>query len=408
MNSLIKLAWRNVWRNKRRTTITLASIGFGLTALLFQQSLIKSLQDQIVEKSTRTYTGHIQVQSNQVTDPKVPDFRVENPDPVYAALKQIPEVTAWAPKVIFTGLVSTPQTSKGSLVVGIDPEKEKELTIIASYIVEGNYLSPDRDREVMIGVKLAKELDLRLGEKLVVMVQGDDGSLSAEAFRLAGIFKTGSVVYDGQIIYVPIQAAQRLLVCGKEVSVVALRAHETDQIESIQKKLAQILEKEPVKVLTWKESAHEIVAIQEFQDAILLIVLIVIFSIVALGIFNTLLMSLFERIKEFGLMLSLGAKPSYVASLILLESFILGTLGMILGNLIGSLLIVYFGKKGIPLPIGEAMGYWMPFDRLIYLRFAWKELILSSIAAMFTSILAAVFPALRAAHIRPAEALRHN
>lgn len=407
MNVLLKLAWRNVWRNKRRTLITLASISFGLAALLFQQSLIKSLQDQIVEKATRTYTGHLQVQSVETTDYKVPDARIPAPEAIYEAIQQVPEVECWAPKLIFTGLVSSAFTSKGLLVVGIEPELEKKLTIISTYIIEGEYLDREKEREVMMGVKLAKEMDLRLGEKLVVMVQAEDGSLSAESFRIRAIFKTDSPVYDGQIIYIPIQSAQRLLVCGQGVSVVAMRAKKSEEIELVQQKLGSLLKNEPVKVLTWKESAHEIVSIQKFQDAILLIVLIVIFSIVALGIFNTLLMSLFERIREFGLMMALGSKPSHVAMLIIVESVFLGFLGMVFGNITGCALIFYFGKHGIPLPIGDAMGYWMPFDRMIFLKFAWKELIVSSIAAIVTSMIAAIFPAVRASRLKPAQALRH-
>ena len=407
MNLVIRLAWRNVWRNKRRTLITLGSIGFGLAALLFQQSLIKTLQSQIIEKSTRTYTAHLQIQSNQTTDAKVPDFRVERPDPVYAAVQSIPEVAGWAPKIIFTGLVSSPFTSKGALVVGIDPAREKKLTIIGTYLVSGEYLSDSGARQVMMGIKLAKELDMRLGEKLVIMVQGSDGSLSAEAFRLCGIFKTDSPVYDGQIVYIPLAASQRLLVCGEEVSVVGVKAARVEDIETIRGKLTAALAGQPVSVLTWKESAHEIVSIQEFQNAVLLVVLLIIFAIVALGIFNTLLMSLFERIREFGLMMALGAKPAHVASLILMESAFLGFLGIVCGLILGSFVILYFGRRGIPLPISDAMGYFMPFDKVIYLKFTWPEHLLSCLAALLTSVLAAVFPAIHAARLKPAEALRH-
>ena len=148
-------------------------------------------------------------------------------------------------------------------------------------------------------------------------------------------------------------------------------------------------------------------SIKEFQDAVLLVVLLIIFSIVALGIFNTLLMSLFERIREFGLMMALGAKPAYVAFLIIAESVILGLLGIVTGLLFGSILILYFGKRGIPLPIGDAMGYWMPFDKVIYLKFAWKVHLLSAAAALLTSLVAAIFPAVHAARLKPAQALRH-
>jgi ABC-type lipoprotein release transport system permease subunit len=407
MGTLFKLAWRNVWRNKRRTAITLASISFGLTALLLMQSLIKSIQDQLVEKATRAYSAHLQIQSEKTTDPKVPDFRVEQPRSVFEAVSKDPEVKAWAPKVIFTGLVSSALTSKGTLVVGVDPEKEKNLTIMSSYLTEGRYLSSESDREVYLGVKLARELDVRLGEKLVLMVQGADGSLSAEAFRVCGLFKSGSVVYDGQMVFVPIAASQRLLVCGEEVSAVSLNLKNIDEIDAVQKRLAQALQGQPVKVLTWRESASEIVSIQQFQNAILLLMLFIIFTIVALGIFNTLLMSLFERIREFGIMMALGAQPSHIVAVILAEAALLGVIGVALGTAAGTALILYFGERGIPLPIGDALGYWMPFDRVIYLHFAWKKMILSSAAALFTSLAAALFPAVHAARIRPADALRH-
>ena len=404
---IFKLAWRNVWRNKRRTFITLGSIGFGLAALLFQQSLIKSLQNQLVEKSTRTYTAHLQIQSSKVTDNKVPDYRLENPEAVYQAVQNIPEISAQTPRVIFTGLVSSPLTSKGSLVVGVDPLREPILTIIQSYLVEGEYLSSSKDREVIMGVKLAKELDLKLGEKLVIMVQASDGSLSAEAFRLCGLYKTDSPVYDGQIVYIPLSASQRLLVCGQEVSIVAIKAHRVEDIDSIREKLVRALEGQSVSILTWREVASEIVGIQKFQNAVLLVVMLIIFAIVALGIFNTLLMSFFERIREFGLMMALGAKPPHVASLILVESILLGCLGILTGLAFGFAIILYFGKQGIPLPISDAIGYWMPFDRIIYLKFTWPEHILSCAAALLASVLAAVFPAVHAARLKPAAALRY-
>jgi len=407
MKLVAKLAWRNIWRNKRRTLITLGSIGFGLAALLFQQSLIKSLQDQLVEKSTRTYTAHLQVQSAKTTDNKVPDYRIEDPESVYEAVGRTPGIAAWSPKIIFTGLVSSPLTSKGSLVVGVDPAKEPTLTIIQSYLVEGRYLSASNDREVMMGIKLAKELDLKLGEKLVIMVQASDGSLSAEAFRLAGVYKTDSPVYDGQIVYIPLSASQRLLVCADEVSIVGVKAGRIEDIDAIRERLQAALKGRPVSVLTWREAASEIVSIQKFQNAVLLVVLLIIFAIVALGIFNTLLMSLFERIREFGLMMALGAKPSHVASLILVESAILGMLGIVTGLTLGSAVIFYFGQKGIPLPISDAMGYWMPFDKVIFLKFTWFEHILSCLAALLTSVLAAIFPAVHAARLKPADALRH-
>jgi len=258
-----------------------------------------------------------------------------------------------------------------------------------------------------MGDKMAQRLDLRVGEKAVVMAQADDGSMGAEAFRLVGVFHTGSVSFDSQIVYVPLSACQELLGTGRKINHFVVRLRDHGKVDRVRLSLSEKLAGKPLQVLTWKEVDHEIVSIQKFQNALLDVVLLVVFLIVALGILNTLLMSLFERVREFGVLMAIGARPAWVMRLILAESVLLGSVGTLLGVALGACLILYFGRSGLYLPVGDAMSYFIPFPSVIYLRFAWPNHSYAILSVLVTSVLAALPPALRAGRLRPAEALRH-
>lgn len=403
---MIQLAWRNVARNRRRSLITTASMGFGLAAIMFGQSMVKTLQAQLVEKATSSITAHIQVQDRRIKEYKFPDRYIAEPDPIETALKNHPRVQAFGRRITITGLVSSPATSVGVLICAVDPEREPKITNMSTYIVEGEFLGKN-PRAIVMGDKLARRLDLRLGEKAVVMSQSTDGSMGAELFRVAGITHSGSESFDGQIVYIPVAAAQELLGVGRQVNHFAARVDDLERIDEIRAELSETLTGQGVQVLSWKNVDHEILAIQKFQNALLNVVLAVVFFIVALGILNTLLMSLFERVREFGVLMAMGAKPSWVMKLVVLESLTLGFFGMIFGLAFGSVLIAYFGHSGLHLPIGDALAYFLPFPSTLYLKPSWGHHLFAASSVLLTSFLAALPPALRASRLSPAEALRH-
>lgn len=403
---MFNLAWRNVWRNRRRSLITMTSMGFGLSAIMFGQSMIKTLQGELVEKATGSITGHLQIQNRRIKDYKIPDQYIDDPEPVEKALSEEPRIAAFAKRITMTGLVSSPTGSVGALICGIEPDKEKEITTMATYITHGQFLGSS-GKDIVMGDKLAQRLDLRMGEKVVVMAQAVDGSMGAEAFRLIGEFHSGSETFDSQIIYIPLAATQELLAAGGKISNFVIRAKNLEEVDGIQQDLGGLLSGQPVQVLSWKNIDHEIVGVQKFQNGLLDVVLTVVFMIVALGILNTLLMSLFERVREFGVLMAMGAKPGWVMRLVIIESVSLGAVGTIVGLAIGSLMIAYFGRKGLHLPVGDALSYFLPFPSTLHLRPAWGSHIFAACSVLFTSLLAAVPPALRACRLKPAEALRH-
>ena len=405
MTALVSLAWRNVWRNFRRSLITTASMGCGLAAIMLGQSLIKSVQHQLIEKATGSITGHIQIQARHIKEFKFPDKYLEDDGRIEKALAGQRGIKAFGRRIHVTGLISSPTGSVGVFISAVEPSRESRVTTMSSYLVKGEFLPGPKT--IMIGDKLAQRLDVRLGEKVVIMAQADDGSMGAEAFRISGLFHTGSTSFDGQIVYVPLAAAQELLVVGSKINNVVARLEDIDETDQVQRELADTLRGLPVQVLSWKNVDHEILAIQKFQDGLLFVVLVIVFAIVALGILNTLLMSLFERVREFGVLMAIGARPRWVLKLILIEAVILGLVGTALGLAAGTVLISYYGHAGLHLPIGDAMSYFIPFPSVIYLRWVWASHLFAAGSVLVTSVLAALAPALRACRLRPAEALRH-
>ncbi|UPT72724.1 MAG: ABC transporter permease [Elusimicrobiota bacterium] len=403
---MLRLAWRNVWRNRRRSLINVAAMGFGLAAIMFGQSLIISLQQQLVEKATGSITGHVRVQRSDVDESKFPDKFMADPEPAAKVLAADPRVAVWGRRIQVTGLISAPSASLGVLICAVEPEKEKLLTDMVGYLKEGTYLDPDK-KGIVMGRKLANRLDVRLGEKVVVMSQASDGSMGAEAFRVVGIHQTGSESFDGQIVWLPLKAMQELLVRPGQANQLAARVKDITTAEQVALDVDAKLPPGPIRAISWKAIDREIISIQAFQNGILTIVLVIVFLIVALGILNTQLMSLFERVREFGVLMAIGARPRWVVRLILAESLVLGSVGALLGLTIGAALIAHFGRAGLRLPVGEAFSYFLPFPSVIYMIPAWRLHAFATFSVFLITLLASLPPALRAGRLKPAEALRH-
>jgi len=403
---MIRLAWRNVWRNRRRSLINVAAMSFGLAAIMFGQSMMRSLQYQLIEKATGSFTGHVRIQRRDVDEPKFPDKFMIDPEPAAKVLADDPRVQVWGRRINLTGLVSAPKMSLGALICAVEPEKERRITDMWSYIKEGAYLK-DGEKGVVMGRKIARRLDVRLGEKVVLMAQAADGSMGAEVFRVVGIHETGSESFDGQIVWIPLKAMQDLLGRPGQANQLAAKLKDIDQAEAVRADVDARLGPGPIGALSWRQIDKEIIGIQAFQDGLLTIVLGVVFAIVALGILNTQLMSLFERVREFGVLMAIGARPRWVVRLLILESALLGLVGAAFGLLLGALLIAHFGRHGLNLPVGDAFKYFLPFPSVIYLRPSWGMHAFACATVFVVTLLATLPPAFRAGRLKPAEALRH-
>lgn len=403
---MLRLAWRNLWRNRRRSLINIASMGFGLAAIMFGQSLLVSLQRQLIEKATGSITGHLRIQRRDVDEPKFPGKYMKELGTAARLLDADPRVEVWGRRIHLTGLVSSPTASLGALICAVEPEKERRLTDMATYLKEGTYLE-GHPKGVVMGRRIAGRLDVRLGEKVVIMAQASDGSMGADAFRVVGLHETGSESFDGQIIWIPYQAMQELLVRPGQANQLAVKLKDIEAVPAVTADLNARLSEPKTHAISWREIDREIIGVQEFQNGILTVVLVVVFTVVALGILNTQLMSLFERVREFGVLMAIGARPDWVLKLILAESALLGVCGTLFGLSVGAALIAHYGRAGLHLPVGEAFSYFLPFPSVIYLRPSYGAHAFACAAVFLVTLLASLPPALRAKRLKPAEALRH-
>ena len=403
---MLRLAWRNVWRNGRRSLINVAAMGFGLAAIMFGQSMMRSLQYQLVEKATGSFTGHVRIQRRDVDEPKFPDKYMNDPEPAAKIMAAEARILAWGRRLQLTGLISSPRMSLGALICGVEADSERRITDMAGYVKEGRYLKAG-EKGIVMGRKIASRLDVRLGEKVVLMAQAADGSMGAEMFRLVGVSETGSESFDGQMAWVPLAAMQELLGRPGQANQLAAKLKDLRQADAVAADFNAKLGPGNVAALTWKSIDKEILVIQAFQDGLLTIVLFVVFAIVALGVLNTQLMSLFERVREFGVLMAIGARPRWIVRLLLVESALLGMVGTALGVCLGAGLIAHFGRVGLALPVGNAFKYFLPFPSVIFLRPAWGLHAFACVTVFAITLLATLPPALRAGRLKPAEALRH-
>jgi ABC-type lipoprotein release transport system permease subunit len=200
---------------------------------------------------------------------------------------------------------------------------------------------------------------------------------------------------------------QEMLGRPGQANQLAARVRDIEQADEVAAGIDALLPAGNIRAISWKAIDREIISIQAFQNGILTIVLVIVFAIVALGILNTQLMSLFERVREFGVLMAIGARPRWIVRLILAESLLLGLVGALLGLALGSSLIAYFGRHGLRLPVGDAFSYFLPFPSVIYMIPAWRLHLFACASVFLITLLASLPPALRAGRLKPAEALRH-
>lgn len=405
---LFLYAWRNLLRNGRRTLLTVGSIAVGLAAVMFGQSLLKSFQRQMIDKATGVMLGHIQIQALNVLDRKLPEVLLPSQEPWRSRLEADPEIKEVSARILYTGLVYSAAASRGILITGVEPETEKLISIIPDYMRDGRYFGKSK-RDLVLGAQLARDLDLRLGERIVVMAQSkkEGEGMNSELFRVAGIFQTDSTAYDGQIVYIPLDAAQRIRGRPGAVSHIAAKIGNPANAERFAAERFESIGGGNAGVYSYRDVGSEIVGVKTFQDALLVVILIVIFSIVGLGILNTISMSYFERIREFGVIRAIGARPAALYRLLLAEATMLGVLGTLGGLLLGGLAIGFFGAVGLALPLGKAMSYFMPFDDVIYMRPQWAMHAWSALGLFGVCVLASIGPAVRGARLVVSDALRH-
>ncbi len=408
---MLVLALRNLWRNKLRTGITLAAISGGLTLIMVGNNLNHGMYQDMIKKGISTIAGHVVVQPEGWQDD--PDA-VERTVPDAAAVAE--EVAAAWPgatvvqRTFFGGLLTSPTSSAGVGITAIQPDVETEVSEWHTKVAEGEWLEPGDTRGILIGAKLAETLDVKLGKKLVLMGQGKEEVVS-QLFRVRGILETGSAQADGILAITTLEAAQQFLGQPGGASQISVHLEASDDSEAALAAVQSAVGSTAgLEILGWKEAVAEIYEFTQTDRRTNNSFMFIIGIIVAFGIVNTILMSVMERIREFGVMLALGTPPLKLRSMILTEGLLIGILGAGIGLLFGSAITSYLVTEGIDYSemMGESFDMaGVSISTVIKAQWDWFSMSIYCAVAVLLSVLSTVYPAWKAGALRPASAMRH-
>lgn len=401
---LIRLAWRNIWRNKRRSAIVLSSIVTGYAALVFLDGLSTGMVNQMLENRISVHTAHLQVHAAEFLDNRVLENRMRDPRTVASALAEARGVERYSGRVLNFGMLSSASGSAGVTIVGVEPERERGITQIAELVRSGRYLGGGR-REILLSERLADKLGVGLGDRVVGMASGAGGEIGSELFRVTGLYRTYDSGFDETHAYIGIDDARRMLSLEEGVMEFAVLCREAERIESVERSLTTALGGR-YEVSTYRELLPLLVVQLDIYREMMLIVYAIVGVAIVLGIVNTMLMAVYERIREFGVLFAIGMKRRRVFGMILVEALSLGVAGTILGIGAGAAVTAPFMKTGIDLGAFEQSLTAFGTGAVIHPRLTVEALFSAAAVVPLVSVLGALYPGYKAVSFEPVEAIR--
>ncbi|KPK55414.1 MAG: hypothetical protein AMS22_04445 [Thiotrichales bacterium SG8_50] len=410
MGTVLRLAWRNLWRNRRRTWLTAGAIAFSTILLVGWVPIQFGAYDIMINATLRVFPGHAQVQRpGYQGKPKIRNA-IDDAETLANSLRNgSKHFTGVAVRAQGFVLLSSGSRSYGAQIVGVEPEYEGDTSSIPGLIKEGRYLSSIDAQELVIGSALARNLKLKVGDEVTLLGGGKDGSVAAAILPVVGIFDSGSRELDRFFSEIPLHTFQDIFTMGDSAHTITIMGKSVeDQAQLLTALNDAIRDRGDVVVLGWEElvpGMKEAIQIDKVSGFIFLGILI---AIVVFSILNTFLMSILERTREFGLMLALGSRPKRIAGLMMLESALLTLIGLSIGFIIGTALVYWAHVSGIQFPGAEDImeQFNMPEMGRIYPQMKLFNFLLGPITIFVATNLAAWVPILRIRKLEPIEAMR--
>lgn len=406
LSVLSTLAWRNLWRNHRRTLIMLAAIAIGVWAMIFMAALMRGMTDQMVRNGLQTLPGEVQLhQRDYRSDPSVVNSMAPPSAELLDVLQSAP-VAGWAGRVRVPAVISSERGSRSVTLLGVDPQAEQALGFLPGDITQGRTLQGEDDRGLLIGASLARRLETGLGKRVVVMSQDPDNDVVERGARIVGIYHGRLQGNEDRFVYAGRAVVQELLGIGQQISEIAVTGNDYRRVDEWYPTVAAAAGS-GLETLAWTELDPFLGSMLAVQDGFTLVFMVVVFFALSFGLVNTLVMAVFERVREIGLMQALGMRPSTILYQVLLESVMLLALGLLLGNVLALLSVVPI-RDGLDLS-AVAQGFeMMGVSSTLYPSLQWRDLLTANTVVIVLGILTSLLPAWRASQYRPVEAIAKN
>ena len=397
------LAWRNLWRNHRRTFIMLSAISIGVWAMIFMIALMRGMVEDMLRDGIAVLPGHVQVHHRDfLDDPSVSNV-VPLADSEIAAAMEGAGVERWGSRVRVPAVVSSERESRGVTLLGVDPARERSLTFVDYDAVEGRFIEAIDDKGIVIGRKLAETLETELGKRIVLMSQSPDNEIVDRGFRIIGLFEAEMEALEESWVFAGKQTAQRLLRIDDRVTEVFALGDDYRNTDVIYEKVSSAIDADAA-VQRWTEIDTYLGTMMGVMDGFVLVWVIVVFLALSFGLVNTLVMAVFERVREIGLMLALGMQPRSILGQIIIESMLLLAIGLAIGNILAWAAVKPL-ESGIDISIVSEGMEMMGVSGMLYPRLLPGDVILANVVVLILGFVASLSPAWRASRYEPVEAI---
>ena len=398
------LAWRNLWRNHRRTLIMIGAVTVGVWAMVFMTALMRGMVSDMMQDGVRNLPGHVQVHDPRFRDDPSVNNLIRTRDSEIAARLEAAGIETWSSRINVPAVISSERESRGVVLVGIDPPRDDALTELSSTIVDGRYLQDPDDNGLVVGARLLERLDTELGKRVVVMSQDPDNEIADRGFRVVGVFEAKLPAQEEGAVYAGKATVAAMLGIPDRVTEIAVMGDDYRNVEPVYGQVVAAVDGD-LEVLQWTEIATYLGSMLNVMDGFVLVWFVVIFLALSFGLVNTLVMAVFERVREIGLMLALGMRPLIIVLQVIVESLLLLAIGLALGTLVGWLTVLPF-EDGMDLSVvAEGMEMY-GMSSVLYPELNVDDVILANVVVLTLGFIASLSPAWRASRYEPMEALR--
>ncbi len=402
MMQMIKMAFRNIARNKRRSFFSALALGMGLSLLLLMASVIEGEMRDAFDGTIRLQSGHFQVQAGSYNEDQLSvawEDLVKDPDAVAAQIAQLKPVKAATPRLYASGIITVGENTAGVRVVGIDPASPANEPFQTGVIAGASLTADDREG-LLIGRNLADKLGKGAGETVNLLVNTSDGAIDEQAFAIRGVYSTGFPGYDESTVFLPMAKAQAFTRTENHASTIFVLLDSNEQMDSV----INALQAGKYKIRTYIDANELMIQTEELSNAYMAVLYLIVLGITATVIVNTLVMAVFERTREIGILAAIGMKTWRIMALFFIESVLLALGGIFIGLILGGLMALYAGTVGFYIGNMGITGIMMGERMYGYLTVS--DTVTLAVIALIVTLLAAIYPAALAARLEPVDALR--